>query len=625
MASVPCILFFVSSMVISMASSLVFRRCWRPSTSNVAAFLTNRSWAGITSMTSYDSMKDSIHYSGKTSRRSGFNFFSPAFSQGCWYTQNDILFCESSKFYPSRVAARRTKATLLALPKAKTENESQMTKDALQMIKTAIHAVDPFVAVSNRMRIQDDGSNLDGSSKSQLAVEQQSGGAQLKYDLENYNTIKIFSFGKASAAMAMAAAKIISDAYPKHLEGVVVIKDGHATSKEIQTMNEEYNIVVRSASHPIPDERSVAAANEILQSAYDSDEKTLVIACISGGGSALFCSPRDPLTLEDLVATNTALLASGMPIEKMNVIRKRLENGKGGKLAVAAYPATVLTLVLSDIIRDPLDMIASGPTVPDDGSDWNDACKLVEDYGLGCGGDHELPAAVLELLQVGKTGNLDDTPKSKHPAFSSTAGLTKLCETVLVGNNDAAVMAAAEEAEELGYHPVVLGTCMEGEASCIAGVYVTMAEMLARQRINFTNDEISRTKLFPIAKLPCALIVGGETTVTLPPRCNGKGGRNQELALTAAVKLREMNLRDVVLASVGTDGTDGPTDAAGAIIDGGTISRLASCDDVEAFAKEALNHHDAYNLLSKLEDDISLIKTGPTGTNVADVCIILVR
>jgi glycerate-2-kinase len=414
------------------------------------------------------------------------------------------------------------------------------------MIHAAVQAVNPYIAVRNRLRLQNRGSP-------HLVVQRD--GAELSYNLSNFDIVKIFAFGKASAAMALAAAEITQDATLSSiaLGGIVIIKDDHATSDEIQKL-QNYNIAVRSASHPIPDIRSVHAADELLSSASLSDSRTLLIVCISGGGSSLFCSPREPLSLQDLIDTNSSLLRSGMPIDKMNIVRKRLENGKGGRLAAIAYPATVLTLILSDIIGDPLDLIASGPTVAD-GSDWKDAVQIVREYGLDEGGDHELPVEVLKLLQMGKEGLVEDTPKEDNPAFSrKDATSTSFSENVLVGNNHAAVMAAADEANQLGYHPIVLGTRIEGEASCIAGVHVAMAEMLSQQRGNNSNSR------YPMAKdLPVALIAGGETTVTLPPDSRGKGGRNQELALAAAIKMQEIGLRDVVLASVGTDGTDGPT------------------------------------------------------------------
>lgn len=495
-----------------------------------------------------------------------------------------------------------------------------MTNDALAIAHAAIEAVDPKIAVSNRLHVAFDNHQLKLVAK---------GDRELVYDLSQYDNIKIISFGKASSAMALAVAEIISSAcsqtsnisLPK-LDGIVIIKDDHATDEEIQLLNEKYNIIVRSASHPVPDARSVSAANEILDLASSSNSKTLIIACISGGGSALFCSPRDPLTLHDLMAVNSRLLESGMPIEHMNVIRKRLEKGKGGRLAASAYPATVLTLVLSDIIGDPLDLIASGPTVPDDDSTWEDAWRLVNEYGLITGGKHELPQSVLDFLWKGKAGELDDTPKSSHLAFfamdrgesSSNKRPQLFSETILVGNNYAAVLAAAEKSEQLGYNPVILGTRVTGEASFVAGSYISLAEMLSRQRRDASIP-------YSIASLPAAIIAGGETVVTLPTNCNGKGGRNQELALSAAMKMHEMCLRDVVLASIGTDGTDGPTDAAGAVVYGGLVN-----EDTIHDAKEALTNHDAYSFLDSADGAHgSLVRTGPTGTNVADICITLVH
>jgi glycerate 2-kinase len=491
-----------------------------------------------------------------------------------------------------------------------------MMKDASRMATVAIRAVYPDVAIRDRLRVECDGGRRELVARADIGE----GTRKLVYDLSEYDNIRIISFGKASAAMALATVDVLSDPSSRsdiparRLDGVVIIKDDHATEDEIKKLNEN-NILVRSASHPVPDARSVAAATEILDLASSSDSRTLIVACISGGGSALFCSPRDTLSLDDLMAVNRRLLESGMPIEHMNVIRKRLENGKGGRLAAAAHPATVLSLVLSDIIGDPLDLIASGPTVPDDGSSWDDAWRLVNLYGLNAGGEHELPTSVLDLILMGKDGKLDDTPKSSHSAFSAMVAPDNeepklFSETILVGNNDAAVLAAAEEAAKMGYNPVILGTRVDGEASCVASYYIFMAEMLSRQRSD------AHVK-YPIASLPVALIAGGETVVTLPPSCKGIGGRNQELALSAAMKMQKIGLRDVVLASVGTDGTDGPTDAAGAIVYGGLVN-----EDTIVDATEALKNHDAYVFF---EGTQSLILTGPTGTNVADICITLVK
>ncbi len=220
---------------------------------------------------------------------------------------------------------------------------------------------------------------------------------------------------------------------------------------------------------------------------------------------------------------------------------------------------------------------------------------------------------------MGKDGKLDDTTKSAHPAFSTMVATNKhapkkgsklFSETILVGNNDAAVFAVADKAEKMGYNAVILGTRVDGEALCVASSYISMAEMLSRQR----NDAHIK---YPIAPLPVALIAGGETVVTLPPNCQGKGGRNQELALSAAMKMQAIGLRDVVLAGVGTDGTDGPTDAAGAVVYGGIVN-----EDTINDAKEALKKHDAYRFFGRTQ---SLVMTGPTGTNVADICITLIK
>jgi len=523
---------------------------------------------------------------------------------------------------PRRLHASRSTSTckpMLLSPSSfeMTANEIQMRDDALKMINASIRAVDPYVVVKKKMMLYNEENSLET-----LVVEDD--GVEINIDLSRYDRIRVVSFGKASAAMALAAGEILSPS-SKQLDGVVIIKDNHATAQEIELLKEMYNIVVRPASHPVPDERSVAGSNEILQLAKSSDSRTLVVACISGGGSALFCSPREPLTLDDLMQTNAALLSSGMPIEKMNVIRKRLENGKGGKLATAAFPATVLTLVLSDIIGDPISMIASGPTVPDDASGWDTACRLVKEYGLEAGGEYALPDAVLNLLRIGKEGLLEDTPKSSHPAF---CGSPPLCQTVLVGNNRAAVMAAANEADRLGYNPVVLGTRIDGEASVVAGTYVAMAEMLSQQREQY-GVKGGSVNSYQIAKLPAAIIAGGETVVTIPAECNGKGGRNQELALSAEIKLKEIGLRDVVLASYGTDGTDGPTDAAGAIVDGASVERIERTLPGR-YAHDAMKNHDAYNFFHDVNADGSccsshLIQTGPTGTNVADVMITLIK
>lgn len=461
-----------------------------------------------------------------------------------------------------------------------------MTIDALAIIHEAIQAVNPSNAIKRHMH-----------------VDQSTGILQIgdhSYLPHDYDDVVLLAFGKASSAMATACVQQLNAHElwkKKPIQGVVIVKEDHGTEEEFKLL-QDCGIEVHQASHPVPDQRSVDGARRILQLARDqaSTPKTVVLCCISGGGSSLFCEPQHPLSLQDLQQTNSVLLASGLSITDMNVIRKRLETGKGGRLAAAVYPASLVTLVLSDILGDPLDLIASGPTVPDM-STPDDALRLIQSNPIL---NMELPKAVIKLI----TDQVQDDNKAlnvPHPVFASTT-------TVLVGNNQLAVLAAADEAKRRGYNPVVLGTRIEGEARHVAGVFTAMA-----QHIGGAYSMVQR---------PAALIAGGETTVTLTPNSAGKGGRNQELALAAAMQFEHLELRNVVLASVGTDGTDGPTDAAGAVVDGGTIRRLPGS------AEEALRSHNAYPYLKQVEiEDLNcpLIMTGPTGTNVADVCVTLVR
>ncbi|KAI2502566.1 MOFRL family [Fragilaria crotonensis] len=480
---------------------------------------------------------------------------------------------------------------LMTQSTSRTQEEVQMTTDALEIVKEAIRAVNPSNAVKRHVRVLSDGLLQIGSGTGS--------GNDQTYNSKDFDSVLILAFGKASSAMATACVQQLRDHDQWRnlpMNGSVIIKDDHATKEESQVLI-DCGVHLQEASHPVPDQRSVDGARRIMQLARDdATEKTLVLCCISGGGSSLFCEPLPPLSLQELQLTNSILLASGLSITDMNVIRKRLETGKGGKLAAAVYPATLVTLVLSDILGDPLDLIASGPTVPDS-STPHDAWRLIESNPML---REELPAAVLQLIR--NQVDDDDGPLDpSHTVFSKAS-------TILVGNNELAVLAAADEAQRRGYNPVILGTRVEGEARHVAGVLAAMA-----QRIGGA---------YSVAPRPAALIAGGETTVTLPPNNSGKGGRNQELALAAALRFHDLALRDVVLASVGTDGTDGPTDAAGAIVDGGTVQRLG------VSAEEALQQHNAYPYLKQIEDGdghCPLIITGPTGTNVADVCVTLIR
>jgi glycerate 2-kinase len=485
-----------------------------------------------------------------------------------------------------------------------TPTEKEMTRHALQIVHKAIQAVDPAQAIRSHFRLSSDGSTLKIGDKEHLSLD--------------YDEFVLVSFGKASSAMAATVVQQLMNeeqnmAIPK-CSGVVICKDDHGTKEELELLA-KVGIQVKMASHPVPDERSVEGAAALMELVKErASERTLVICCISGGGSALFCQPAPPLSLEDLQAVNSLLLASGMGIREMNVIRKRLEEGKGGRLAAECYPSQLVTLVLSDVLGDPLDLIASGPTVLDS-STWKDAWDIVQQYQL----EDRLPETVVSLLRSGLQGDLPDSPPPDHPAFETA-------KTVLVGNNALAVEAAAKEAKALGYYSVILGNQIEGEAKEIPHVDTAMAMYLQQQEQARISSPTLNTEFSLAPSLPVALIAGGETTVSIPPKNTGKGGRNQELALSAGLLLDKSDLRNVVIVSVGTDGTDGPTDAAGAVVDATTVRH-----NVEG-AREALVGHNAYPFFERLDQRQKdstdrlppLIKTGPTGTNVADICVTLI-
>lgn len=388
-------------------------------------------------------------------------------------------------------------------------------------------------------------------------------------ELERFRKIWVVGGGKASAVMAAAVERLLGD----RIEGgAIAIKDGHGAPVE--------RIHLRECSHPVPDERGVAAAREILSIAQEATVDDLVICCLSGGASALLPLPAPGITLADKQETTRLLLASGATIHEINSIRKHLSAIKGGQLATAAYPATVLSLILSDVIGNNLDVIGSGVTAPDS-STYADAVAVLQKYGIL----DRVPLAVRERLTNPCS---PETPKQDNPAFART-------RNIIVGSSDLALSAAAERAKTLGYNTLVLSSFIEGETRDVARVHAAIAKEI---------DAFGR----PLSR-PACLISGGETTVTL--RGNGKGGRNQEFVLAAAIDIAGM--KNVCVLSGGTDGTDGPTDATGAICDGDTLQRGPDAIDF-------LARNDSYSYFESLGD---LIKTGPTGTNVMDVRIVI--
>ena len=345
-----------------------------------------------------------------------------------------------------------------------------------------------------------------------------------RYSLASKRRVVVVGAGKASAPMAAAVEDVIGDAVP--VTGSVTVRYGHSAPTCV--------VRIREASHPVPDEAGVLATRAIVELLAEVNADDLVICVISGGGSALLTLPADGLALEHVQQTTDVLLRSGASINEINVVRKHLDTVKGGGLARLAAPAQVITLVLSDVVGNPLDAIASGPTVPDT-STWAEAGAVFDRYGLW----DKVPRSVVERLRAGRAGQLPDTPKPGDPLFKHT-------QSVVVGSNLLACESAAAAASQIGLQSQVLTTYVEGEAREVGRV---LAGLL--REIDASGHPLAR---------PCLLVAGGETTVTV--RGQGLGGRNQELALAAAFSLR--GLRAVLLASIGTDGNDGPTDAAGA-------------------------------------------------------------
>ena len=397
------------------------------------------------------------------------------------------------------------------------------------------------------------------------------------YDLEAYENVVLVGAGKATAAMAAAMETLLGD---RLSDGVITVKYGHtAPLRKVRTIE---------AGHPVPDPNGEKGSEKILSLARAAGEKDLLLCMISGGGSALLPRAVDGVALADKQETTRILLACGANIHEINTLRKHLSLIKGGNLAVAAAPATVVSLFLSDVVGDDLDVIASGPTVPD-GSTFADCAAIVAKYGLA----DRLPKAVMDHFAKGLAGDAQETPKPDHPAFGKTAH-------IIIGNNMAALSAARKEAVRRGYRALILSSSIEGDTCEAAHMHAAIAR------------EVVQTG-HPL-RPPACILSGGETTVTV--RGDGLGGRNQQFALCAAGGIA--GDAPVVMLSGGSDGNDGPTDAAGAIIDHTTLDRAVGLD---LSLPHYLAKNDAYHFFDRLGD---LLITGPTNTNVMDVRIILV-
>ncbi len=422
--------------------------------------------------------------------------------------------------------------------------------------------------------------------------------AALRLELEGFERLLVIGIGKAAGRMARSLEAVLGD---RITAGVVVTKYGHGEPLS--------RIELYEAGHPLPDEAGVRAARRIEELLADTDERTLVISLVSGGGSALLVDPyhdeRHELTLADLQEVTRLLLSCGATIQEMNCLRKHLSSVKGGRLARMMMPATSLNLILSDVVGDDPASIASGITAPDP-STYGQALEIATRYGIL----ESLPPSVRELIEAGAGDAPTAPPETPGPGDAAFERV----HNVVIGSNTQALLAAAEAAREAGYTTVVLTSRLVGEAREVAKVFPAIARDVRDKGM--------------LAAPPVCVLAGGETTVTLRNADGrggtGRGGRNQELLLSA---LREMVVSlagsrtaasDIIFASVATDGNDGPTDAAGAYLDADILER-AGHDP--AALESALARNDAYPYLDGLG---ALIRTGPTNTNVCDIQVLLV-
>jgi glycerate 2-kinase len=393
-----------------------------------------------------------------------------------------------------------------------------------------------------------------------------------------YKKLMVIGFGKASCPMAKPLEDQLFDLINS---GIVITKYKHCPSPYMLK-----KIRIFEAGHPIPDENGLRATEAIINLLKGVDKDILLICLISGGGSALFVSPYEGITLNEKQKVTELLLKAGANISELNTVRKHISKVKGGRLAEIAYPAKIISLILSDVIGDRLDVIASGPTAPDK-MKYNEALKVLEKYGLIA----LTPTSVLETLHKGANGLIPETPKEGYKAFRNV-------ENIIIGSNRKALEAAKTKAENLGFQAEILSSEISGEARDVG-------RWLAKKAIE-AKGKGQRAK---------CLISGGETTVTV--KGNGLGGRNMELALSFAMEIEGID--GITLLSAGTDGTDGPTDAAGAIVDGETVKKVKA---VGLNPEEYLKNNDSYNFFKKFD---GLFVTGPTGTNVMDIQIMVVE
>ncbi|MEW6186250.1 MAG: glycerate kinase [Thermodesulfobacteriota bacterium] len=437
---------------------------------------------------------------------------------------------------------------------------------SFQIIKAALGAVNGYRVVCAHLALE----------RHSLLLK--TGQSFKRFDLKRYKSIVVLGAGKASAPMAAACETVLKN---RIHAGLIVTKYGHTSPLTVvQTIE---------AGHPVPDRAGYDGAKKMISLLRACRGDDLIIFLTSGGASAMLPHPTSSISLAEKQKMTRLLLQRGLPIEEINRIRKHISLTKGGQLARWAYPATVIHLILSDVIGDSLETIGSGPFSPDS-STFRDAWEVIEKYRL----EKTVPGSISRHLKMGLKREVEDTPKRGDPCF-------KKVSQVIVANNTLALRAARKKAEVLGCKTIILSSEIQGEARDLAGFYGAIVREVVK-----TNQAAQR---------PVCLLAGGEPTVTVTGK--GVGGRNMELALAMAKEIR--GLPQVLFLSIGTDGTDGPTDAAGAVVTGSTYDRaLKKGFSPEGFLKE----NDSHTFFIKCG---GLIKTGPTGTNVMDLHICLVR
>jgi hydroxypyruvate reductase len=453
-------------------------------------------------------------------------------------------------------------------------NEEKAFKILESIFNAGLKRVDPLHMMKNQLSLKGNELTIDTGTETH------------NINLSKFKKIFVTGMGKASSRMALGLEEIFGDRIDS---GIIAVKYGHTEKLK--------NIKLMEAGHPVPDEGSINAAKTILKFIDEAGKDDLIINLISGGGSAVMCSPYNgaggiEVTLEEKQSVSKTLLACGADIHEINCIRKHLSNVKGGRLAEIMYPAQSVNLILSDVVGDNLDAIASGATVPDS-TTFSNVMQIIRRYDI----EKKLPVRVMELFREGAEGKIPDTPKPDSDVFKSTLN-------ILIGTNHHALLASAEEAQKLGCRTEILTSVLTGEARETAHFFAA----IGREACTWRNQK----------ELPLCVIAGGETTVTL--KGDGLGGRNQEMALSLLNNLGRSpkNAERIFFLSAGTDGNDGPTDAAGAFA---SLEIYNKGKQLGLDPEKYITASDSYHYFEKTG---GLLKTGPTGTNVCDIQLLLI-